>query len=365
MDEWLKPGSLALELATAGGILGAFLLATLVVRVFWMRVLGPSVRRLAPELDEIILRPTRTIVLWGLVLTGLYNALTSIEAVWSRANLVSGMGKAFSVAWVLLAVWAAVKLLNGLTAWYVHSVAKRPVSSRDISQEAGLVRRVLGLVVLAIGLLYVLKVAGVDISPLLASGAIGGLAVALALQDTLTNLFGGFFIGIDQPVRVGDFVKLESGEEGYVEHIGWRSTRVRLLANNTVIIPNSKLSQSVITNYFLPQQEMLIYVPCGVAYGSDLQRVENVVMDVARKVMQQVEGLAPDWEPEVRWQAFGDSAITFETVLRVRQFKARYKLQSEFIKALHRRFGEEKIEIPFPMRTVITRSISEAAGRDA
>jgi len=208
---------------------------------------------------------------------------------------------------------------------------------------------------IGLGLLFVLRVIGVDISPLLAGGAIGGLAIALALQDTLTNLFAGLYMTIDKPVSVGDFIKLESGEEGFVEEIGWRSTKVRLWANNLVVIPNSKLSQSVITNYFLPAQEMSVYVPCGVAYDSDLERVERVTIEVAKEVMGRVEGSSPDWEPVVRWQSFGDFAITFVTVLRVTDFAAQYRLRSEFIKALHQRFGEEGIEIPFPIRTVIVK----------
>ncbi|MBI4531562.1 MAG: mechanosensitive ion channel family protein, partial [Candidatus Latescibacteria bacterium] len=140
------------------------------------------------------------------------------------------------------------------------------------------------------------------------------------------------------------------------EEIGWRNTKVRLWANNVVVIPNSKLSQSVITNYFLPEQEMSVYVWCGVAYDSDLQHVEDVTIEVAKHVMLEVEGSALDWEPVVRWKEFGDFAITFVTVLRVKEFSAQYKLQSEFIKALHHRFKEEGIEIPFPIRTVILKN---------
>jgi small-conductance mechanosensitive channel len=139
---------------------------------------------------------------------------------------------------------------------------------------------------------------------------------------------------------------------------------VRLWANNVVVVPNSLLSKSLITNYFLPDQEMSVYVPCGVAYGSDLGQVERVTVEAAKEAMERVKGASTDWQPVVRWKEFADSAITFVAVLRVCEFGAQYELQSEFIKALHRRFGEEGIEIPFPIRTVIVRPSGSGAEKD-
>lgn len=362
MPEVLQQNPVVLDLLTAGTILSIFLLLMLAVQLLWHRLLSPLISRTDTELDEIILSPTRTVVLWGLFLLGIYYSVGSIESVRSRAELVGLMEKVLRVGWALLAVWAAVRLLRGLTAWYVRKAAKHPEKPRDIASQATFVQRTLTIVVLVLGVLYVLRAAGVDITPLVASGAIGGLAVALALQDTLSNLFGGFFVSVDRPVRVGDFIKLESGQEGYVDEIGWRHTKVRLLANNVVVIPNSKLSQMIITNYFLPLQEMSVPVPCGVSYDSDLQRVEEVAIDVAKQVMQRVPGSSTDWTPVVRWKEFGDFAISFVTVLRVKEFTAQYVLQSEFIKALHRRFNQEGIEIPFPIRTVIMKQGAGSGG---
>ncbi|HIE51735.1 MAG TPA: mechanosensitive ion channel family protein [Armatimonadetes bacterium] len=343
----------AQDLLTAGGILGASLLTVILVRLAWQRLLSPFVRRTETELDDAILVPLRRLVLWGIFLLGLYYSFGSLEAVQSNPKVGSLWGKVMGIAWVLLAIWTTLRLFNGVVAWYVRQAAERPEGARDLTHQAGLVRKAVNIVLLALGLFYILQVAGLDISPLLAGGAIGGLAVALALQDTLSNLFAGFYLNIDRPVKEGDFIRLESGEEGFVEEIGWRNTKVRMWANNVVVIPNSKLSQSIITNYYLPQQEMSVYVWCGVSYDSDLQYVEEVTVEVAKEVMQRVEGSDTEWEPVVRWKEFGDFAITFVTVLRVKEFGAQYKLQSEFIKALHRRFQEEGIEIPFPIRTVI------------
>jgi small-conductance mechanosensitive channel len=345
--------ALARDLLNAAIIFGAFLLVIVVVRLLWMRALRPLVRRTETELDDVLLPPTRSLVLWGLFLLGVYHTAVSVEIVRSNARVMKNLPTVLQVGWVLLATWTAVRLFNRAIGWWVRRAAERAERPRDVSHQATLARKAVNILVLALGLVYVLRVFRVDISPLLAGGAIGGLAIALALQDTLSNLFAGFYLTIDKPVSVGDFIKLESGEEGFVEEIGWRNTKVRLWANNVVVIPNSKLSQSVVMNYYLPAEEMSVYIPCGVAYDSDLQRVEDVAIEVGTQVMREVEGSALDWEPVVRWQEFGDFAITFLTVLRVREFGAQYKLRSEFVKALHRRFNEEGIEIPFPIRTVI------------
>ena len=346
----------AKDILFAGATLGAFLLIMLVVRLAWLRVLRPLVKRTETELDDLILVPLRGLVLWGILLLGIYHSLGSLRVIEENARAAAWLAKGLAVAWMVLAIGTALRLFNALVSLYVRRAAERPEGARDLSAQAGLARKIVNIAVLALGLLYVLKVAGANINPLLAGGAVGGLAIALALQDTLSNLFAGIYLNVDRPVAMGDFVKLESGEEGFVEEIGWRNTKVRLWANNIVVIPNSKLSQSVLTNYFLPMQEMSVYVSCGVAYDSDLQHVEDVTIEVAKEVMARVPGSALDWEPVVRWKEFGDFAITFVTVLRVREFGSQYALQSEFVKALHRRFNEEDIEIPFPIRTVIVKS---------
>ncbi|MEW6752689.1 MAG: mechanosensitive ion channel family protein [Candidatus Latescibacterota bacterium] len=349
------PGTLAADLWTAAGILGGFLLVALVVRLLWMRLLRPLMRRSTTDLDDLLLPPLRVLTLWGLVLVGLHQAANSLEAVEARAQAAHFIDRMLSIAGVVLVLITLLRLFNRLVPWFGRRAASRSREPRDLSHELALVRKTGNVLLAVVGLLYVLRVAGVDISPLLAGGAIGGLAVALAAQDTLSNLFAGFFVTIDRPVKVGDYIRLESGEEGFVDEIGWRSTKVRLLANNVVIIPNAKLSQSIITNHFLPEPAVNVYVGCGVSYDSDLQHVEEVTLDAARQVLRDVPGADATWEPVVRWKEFGDFAITFVVVLRASDFNAQFGLHSEFVKALHRRFGDERIEIPYPIRTVLIR----------
>lgn len=206
--------------------------------------------------------------------------------------------------------------------------------------------------VIGLGLLVFLDMIGISITPILASLGIGSLAVALAAQDTLTNFFAGIYITIDQPVRAGDFIKLESGEEGYVSEVGWRSTRIRMLPDNVLIIPNQKLISSLITNYYLPTQEGAVLVQVGVHYDSDLKKVEEVTTEVARQIMKTVPGAVSSFEPFIRYHTFDSSSINFTVILRAREFVDQYLIKHEFVKALHERYKKEGIVIPYPLRTI-------------
>jgi len=216
----------------------------------------------------------------------------------------------------------------------------------------GIVRGILRLLILVVGLLLLLQALHISITPIVASLGIGSLAVALALQGPLSNLFAGLFVLADRTVRVGDFVKLDTGEEGYVTHIGWRHTRVRTIANIAIIVPNSRLNTSVIQNLNLPQEEITVYFPVGISYASDLRRVEEVTLEVARRVQQEVPGAVRGFEPFLRYHTFDNSSINFNIALRVNGFAATYVIKHEFIKALHERYRQEGIVIPFPLRTL-------------
>lgn len=215
-----------------------------------------------------------------------------------------------------------------------------------------LIQTLIRVALYAIAAMIFLDSAGISITPILASLGVGSLAVALALQDTLSNFFSGVYLLIDQPVRVGDWVSIEGGIEGKVKAIGWRSTRIELMANNMVTIPNSKIASSVITNYQDPSPELPVIVGVGVSYGSDLSKVERVVIETARRVCQNAELAITDWQPLVRFHTFGDSSINLNVIVRARSFETQFALKSELLKAIHLAFKTEAIEIPFPQRVV-------------
>ena len=175
---------------------------------------------------------------------------------------------------------------------------------------------------------------------------VGGLAVALALQDTLANLFAGFYLTVAKHIRIGNYIKLSSGEEGYLVDIDWRASRLRQLANNTVLVPNAKLSQSIVTNYDLPDHEIVVTIEASVDYVSDLDQVERIAIEVARDVMRTVQGGVPAFDPLVQFHTFGDPGIGFSATLRAQKFADQYLIRHEFVKRLQKRFLSEGITIP-------------------
>ena len=208
------------------------------------------------------------------------------------------------------------------------------------------------IVLFVIGGMLILDNLGVSLTPLLTTLGIGSLAVAIALQDTLGNAFAGLHIKADRPIEVGQFIRLEGGDEGYVERIGWRSTHIRMLPNKSAVVPNSKLVQSTIINYDLPDPECAVLVGVGVHYDSDLAKVERVTCEVAKEIMRTVSGAVPSFDPFIRYHTFNHSSIDFTVILRARTFVDNYLVKHEFIKALQGRYREEGIVIPFPIRTL-------------
>ncbi len=212
--------------------------------------------------------------------------------------------------------------------------------------------RIANIFIFGAATMMIMDIFGISVTPILASLGIAGIAIGLAMQDTLSNFFAGIYILINQPVRTGDYIELENGLKGYVTHVGWRETRIKTLLNNYVVVPNAKLSQSIITNYHLPQSEMSCLVKLGVSYESDLEKVEKVTIEVAKQAMEKIEGGVSNFKPLVRYHTFNDFSIDFTVVLRVSQFIDKYTVTSEFIKALHKRYNKEGIVIPFPIRTI-------------
>jgi small-conductance mechanosensitive channel len=249
----------------------------------------------------------------------------------------------------------------------VAAVASRLTGTYGLGFTAGmavtsLMRTVVWNLVLVLGLLIVLNGLGISIAPMLTALGIGGLAVALALQEPLANLFAGLFITLAGQIRIGDYVRTSDGVEGYVVDFSWRATRIRMLANNLVLVPNAKLAQSTVTNFHLPAQDLAVLVDVGVDYGSDLQVVEQVTVEVAREVMQEVGGGVPEFEPFIRFNTFADSSVNFTVILRGREYVDQFLIKHEFIKRLHARYEREGIVIPFPQRTLSTRDALLVAG---
>jgi len=315
--------------------------ATILVPIL-LRSIRHKAAKTRTKIDDLILRAIGLPLSLVLIGIGLRMFTDSLPI---SAQLQTYLRAAVLVLFVYSGILFFDRIIIGTLKDYSTKVA-------FVESSAGILKTIFRLAVFGIALLIVLDSLGISITPLIASLGVGSLAIALALQGTLSNLFAGLYLMMDKPVRVGDYIKLESGEEGYVSKIGWRSTRIRMLPNNMVVIPNSKLAETQITNFYLPEQEMAALVQVGVSYDSDLEKVERVTIDVAKKVLSEVSGGVAEFNPFIRYHTFSDFSINFTVILRVREYVDKYLVTHEFIKKLHRRYQEEGIVIPFPIRTV-------------
>ncbi len=328
---------------------GALLLILILVPslgLFVERFVFYRLRRLSEKSpwgwDKVLIDSFRYIpTLWSF-LVALY--LVSEELKLPK-SIILVKDKAFWLLFIISLALLVSRLVGGFLRLYINRY-------REDLPATSLVVQVSRVVILVVGVLIALDKIGIAITPILTALGVGGLAVALALKDTLENLFAGFHVLATKQIKVGDYIRLESGEEGFVQDITWRNTILRQPTNNLIIVPNSKLSTSIITNFHMPQPELNVIVPVGVSYDSDLEKVERVTLEVAREVQKEVEGGVPDFEPRIRLTSFGDFSINFNVILRAKDFESQHLLRHEFIKRLKKRYEQEGIKIPFPVREV-------------
>ena len=262
----------------------------------------------------------------------------------------------YKVWWVIIIFWIA-NLLSKITQLILTSYITTIIQKTNTGIESKIlppIRRVLPLAIYSIALLVTLDGLGVAISPLLAGFGIGGLAVALAVQPTLSNFFAGTYLVTEGELKEGDFIELDGGPSGYVVDVGWRSTKIRSRFNNLVIIPNSKMVDTIVTNFYSPTPAMNVIVNCGVSYDSNLKQVEEIVTEIANDLVKTSPYAIEEVDPFIGFSNFGDSNIDFFVFLQAKDRTESFILKSELIKRIHQRFEKEDIEINYPVRKLIS-----------
>ncbi|MEO8125916.1 MAG: mechanosensitive ion channel family protein [Bryobacteraceae bacterium] len=300
--------------------------------------------------DILIVALRKPFIIWVLLLA-VHLATQSSQLPARPAALIA---KVLLVLWIISFTVVASKLAALFTRAYGQGLSSAlPVTT--------LTQNIASLVVAMFGILILLNALGISITPILTALGVGGLAVALALQDTLSNLFSGFYISVAGQVRPGDYVKLDGGQEGYVTDISWRSTTLRALANNLIVVPNAKLAQAIVTNYHLPEKRMSLLIPVSVSYDNDPDVIEKVLVEEALLGAKTIPGLLAEPAPFVRFiPGFGSSSIDFTLICQVSEFVDQYLAQHELRKRIFKRFRRDGIEIPFPIQTVYLKRTHQA-----
>jgi small-conductance mechanosensitive channel len=330
-----------LDLTALAIILVVALIAGLVLNRFFHHW---SVK-LRGQRGELIFALLESLPLPLLLLLGLYAGL-EIFALPHKWELIGSKLIVGLVIIVLFYFPAKILIL------FLRQAGEKNPGLEQFAEPATLIVRALFAL---IAIVIILENLGIHLTAVWTTLGVGSVAVALALQETLSNFFAGLYIMADRPIRPGDYVQIDSGQEGFVLRVGWRSTSLRTRANNLVVVPNSTLAKAIITNYSLPESRASYVLQVGVAYGTDPDHVEKVLLEVAQEAIRDgVAGLLRTPEPAVRFiPGFGDSSLDFSLIVHLAQLSDQFLVQSELRKRIVKHFEQEKIEIPFPVRTVV------------
>lgn len=305
-------------------------------------------------LEARVIEALRKPLIVALALIGVLAALTWLnQTTFPLFANTRQVGQWLHQAWLIVIVgvlcYAAARLAHALLRWQlVANYAEATPALRSFVLP--MLNRTIGASACVIGGLIALNILGIPITPLLATIGIGGLAVALALSPTLTSYIAGTFVVAEGQIKEGDYIELDVERAGFVEKVGWRSAIIRSRFNNLIIVPNSIITDSIVTNYSAPNPAVTGMVTCGVSYDSNLRRVEEIALEIARKAIEESEDADKEFEPIMRYFEFGDSNIGFNLVFRATDRAGLFALTHEIIIRLHERFGDERIEISYPVR---------------
>lgn len=321
-------------------ILISYLALMMVADLFIDRVLRKLAARTSIAMDDVLLDFLHGPLCWTIFWLGVSHALLVEPLPEPWQTVLPALVKT-----MLLVLWTytVTRIFNRLAQHKLGGQSEQEKIGKDVVL---LMKNVIRVVIIATGVLWLLTIWKIDLTPLFASAGIAGIAVALAAKDTLANFFGGISVFMDKTYKLGDYIVLDSGERGEVMEIGIRSTRIKTRDDVMVTIPNMLIANSKIVNESAPVPRFRVRIPVGVAYGSDLEQVEQVLLAVTAAN----PSVAEEPEARVRLRAFGDSSVNFELLLWVDDPSLKGLVIHNILKEIYRTFHENLITIPFPQR---------------
>ena len=312
------------------------------------RIVGLATSATETDLDDALARQARLPARAAIVVQAAYAAALTLS--WLDPYSAT-LRQAWAAATLFVAIWLLWRLAGATFDWY----ASRPDEAQSLfgQKTLPLLRRIANVAIGLGGATIVLEQLGVAISPLLAGLGIGGLAVALAAQPILANIFSGSYVLSDRSIGVGDFLEIDGGPTGWVEDIGLRATRIRTFDNNLVLVPNATLAQATVTNCDADGHPTGASVTCGVAYEENLETVEATVREVLAGIVEDLPSADPEYEPLVMFLEFGESNVDFLMKLRATDRRSVGGLRHEMIKRVHTRLTAEGIVVNYPARRLL------------
>ena len=296
------------------------------------------------SLDDKILNGVKGPIYYIILFLGLRLASDALSLPIRIQEIING---AVYIVGVFIAVLIIYRVADSLLKWYLGKLAKK--TDKAVEKDfLPLIQKISTIFIFLIGIIVVLKHFNYDVLSLVTALGIGSLAIGLAAKDTLANMISGFTIMVDRPFRVGDRIELSSGEVGDVLEIGLRSTRIQTFDHTVIIVPNTELANMKLINQAYPDNLLKGRLDVGIAYGSDVEKAKKIMIDAALSL----DYVLDDPPPVVYFDEFGDSALLLYMMFWVKEYLDRRAAKDAINMTIKKRFEEEGIEIPFPIRTV-------------
>ncbi len=330
-----------------------YIIIAKVVDIFIEKVLRRLAGLTRSDLDDKIIDMTHRPIFLTIIMIGSIHAIKIFDP--SESLVFYFKGSLFTFMALMWGMFF-IGISNMIIKNNVHKVADITGLNNEV---APLVGNILKVIVIAAALMIVLSIWELDITPLMASAGIAGVAIALAAKDTIANFFGGISIFLDKPYKIGDYIVLDKGERGEVVEIGIRSTRIKTRDGILISIPNSIIANTKIINESAPVPKFRLRIPVSIAYGTNIDIVEEALL----KTALENENVLKDPEPTVRFREFGESSLNFELLCWAKEPALRGRTKHEINKVIYNRFNEIGITIPFPHRTVYIREEKNWTGK--
>lgn len=317
-----------------------------IVKIIMKNVLKPLAKKTKTKVDDLIIKSMSSIIFYIIIVLGFKIAIQHFEFETSfYSNLVD------SLLIIIVASLALRIITNFTTHWLTDWAAKTKSTADD--RLIPLVAKILKTVVIILAFIFIFDVWSINISPLLATAGIAGLAIGFAVRDSLTNILGGIQLVLDKAFKVGDKIELETGELGVILDIGLRSTKLKTYDNEVIYIPNGSLANAKIKNFTVPDISIRVNVNFGVEYGSDPERVRQVVLEALNKIDKVLE----EPEPAVQFMNMSDFSLDFVARAWVASYADAYSTKLTMTDAIYQALNKAKIGIPFPTRTIYTKNV--------
>jgi MscS family membrane protein len=327
-------------------ILVISLIVAFLVKLIVSRVLKPLAKKTKTLIDDLIIKSISSVIFYIILVLGFKIGFNTLEI---ETELYHSLVDTFLVLMVMIAL---LRIIQNMSAHWLEDWAKQTESTAD-DRLIPLVSKILKTIVITLAVIFVFDSWSIDISPLLATAGIAGIAIGFAVRDSLANILGGIQLVLDKTFKVGDKIQIESGEMGTILDIGLRSTKLRTYDNEVIYIPNGQLSNSKVKNFTVPDLSVRVNVNFGVEYGSDPEQVRQVVTEAVKKI----EAVLDQPDPIVQFLKMSDFSLDFVARAWVLNYTKAYQTQLDMTDAIYNALNEANIGIPFPTRTVFTKPL--------